>query len=67
MIKAISNLAGFPGYGIFTTGGSNSNEMGFLCAREDALPGSSVTGLSGQTFVHLLLQKHIILLMQQLI
>jgi len=48
MIKAISDLAGFPGYGIFTTGGSNSNEIGFLCAREDALPGSSVTGLSGQ-------------------
>ena len=48
MVKAISNLAGFPGHGIFTTGGSNSNEMGFLCAREDALPGSSVTGLSGQ-------------------
>ena len=48
MIKAISNLAGFPGYGIFTTGGSNSNEMGFLCAREDALPGSAITGLSGQ-------------------
>ena len=48
MIKAISDLAGFPGHGIFTTGGSNSNEMGFLCAREDALPGSSVNGLSGQ-------------------
>ena len=48
MIKAISDLAGFPGHGIFTTGGSNSNEMGFLCAREDALPGSSVNGFSGQ-------------------
>ena len=48
MIKAISNLAGFPGHGIFTTGGSNSNEIGFLCAREDALPGSAITGLSGQ-------------------
>ena len=47
MIKAISNLAGFPGHGIFTTGGSNSNEMGFLCAREDALPGSSKTGING--------------------
>ena len=48
MIKAISNLAGFPGHGIFTTGGSNSNQMGFLCAREDALPGSSAAGLNGQ-------------------
>ena len=48
MIKAISNLAGFPGHGIFTTGGSNSNQMGFLCAREDALPGSSAAGINGQ-------------------
>jgi glutamate/tyrosine decarboxylase-like PLP-dependent enzyme len=48
MIKAISQLAGFPGFGIFTTGGSNSNEMGFLCAREDALPGSSKKGIGGE-------------------
>ncbi|MDP6855949.1 MAG: pyridoxal-dependent decarboxylase [Candidatus Thalassarchaeaceae archaeon] len=48
MIKAISELAGFPGYGIFTTGGSNSNEMGFLCAREEALPGSSKTGIGNE-------------------
>ena len=48
MIKAISDLAGFPGHGIFTTGGSNSNELGFLCAREEVLPGSSKTGLNGQ-------------------
>jgi glutamate/tyrosine decarboxylase-like PLP-dependent enzyme len=48
MIKAISKLAGFPGHGIFTTGGSNSNEMGFLCAREEALPGSSKTGIGNE-------------------
>jgi len=48
MIQAISKLAGFPGYGIFTTGGSNSNEMGFLCAREDALPGSSKSGIQNE-------------------
>ena len=48
MIQAISKLAGFPGYGIFTTGGSNSNEMGFLCAREEALPGSSKLGIQNE-------------------
>jgi len=48
MIQAISKLAGFPGHGIFTTGGSNSNEMGFLCAREEALPGSSKSGIQNE-------------------
>ena len=47
MIHAIAERIGIKASGIFTTGGSNSNEMGLICARENLIPGSHRTGIQG--------------------
>ncbi|CAI8174624.1 MAG: L-2,4-diaminobutyrate decarboxylase [Methanobacteriota archaeon] len=47
MIRGIAERMGFNANGIFTTGGSNGNELGLLCARENLIPGSHRTGIQG--------------------
>ena len=47
MIRGIAERIGFNANGIFTTGGSNSNELGLICARENLIPGSHRTGIQG--------------------
>ena len=47
MIRGIAERIGFNANGIFTTGGSNSNELGLVCARENLIPGSHRTGIQG--------------------
>lgn len=50
LIKRMNELVGFPdGFGTFTTGGSNGNMLGMLCAREQTIPGSTKTGFDGRT------------------
>jgi len=52
MITTMAKLAGFEaGEGIFTTGGSNGNLMGMLCARDRKLPESQFDGLQGKELV----------------
>jgi glutamate/tyrosine decarboxylase-like PLP-dependent enzyme len=49
LIKRMNELVGFSdGFGTFTTGGSNGNMLGMLCAREKHLPGSTKTGFDGR-------------------
>ena len=49
LVKRMNEIVGFPdGFGTFTTGGSNGNMLGMLCAREHVLPGSTKTGFDGQ-------------------
>ena len=47
MIRGIAERMGIKANGIFTTGGSNSNELGLICARENLIPGSHRTGIQG--------------------
>ncbi len=47
MIRGIAERIGIKANGIFTTGGSNSNELGLICARENLIPGSHRTGIQG--------------------
>ncbi len=50
LIKRMNEICGFPdGFGTFTTGGSNGNMLGMLCARERALPNSTKTGFDGRS------------------
>jgi glutamate/tyrosine decarboxylase-like PLP-dependent enzyme len=52
IIDTMSTLAGFEaGEGTFTTGGSNGNLLGLLCARDRKLPDSRREGLSGKQLV----------------
>lgn len=49
VIKRMCELVGFPdGFGTFTTGGSNGNMLGMLCAREHLVPGSTKSGFDGR-------------------
>ena len=49
LIHRMNELVGFAdGFGTFTTGGSNGNMLGMLCAREKHLPGSTKTGFDGR-------------------
>lgn len=52
VLKRMCEIVGFPdGFGTLTTGGSNGNMIGMLCAREHALPGSTKTGFDGSKMV----------------
>ena len=49
ILNRMCELVGFPdGFGTLTTGGSNGNMLGMLCARENALPGSTKQGFDGR-------------------
>jgi len=48
ILKRVGEIFGFAdGSGTFTTGGSNGNMLGMLCARERAFPDSTKTGIDG--------------------
>lgn len=50
IIKRMCELVGFPdGFGTFTTGGSNGNMLGMLCAREHLISGSTKRGFDGRS------------------
>ena len=52
ILKRMSEMVGFSdGFGTFTTGGSNGNMLGMLCAREHLLAGSTKQGFDGRTTV----------------
>ena len=52
IIKRMSELIGFAeGFGNMTTGGSNGNMLGMLCARQSILPQSSKIGFDGSKYV----------------
>jgi len=52
IIKRMSELIGFAeGFGTMTTGGSNGNMLGMLCARQSILPQSSKIGFDGSKYV----------------
>ena len=52
VLKRMCEIVGFPdGFGTLTTGGSNGNMIGMLCAREHVLPGSTKTGFDGSKMV----------------
>jgi len=52
MIATMAKLAGYEaGEGIFTTGGSNGNLLGLLCARDKKLPDAKFEGLRGKELV----------------
>ncbi len=52
IIKRMSELIGFAeGFGTMTTGGSNENMLGMLCARQSILPQSSKIGFDGSKYV----------------
>ncbi len=52
MIATMAKLAGYEaGEGIFTTGGSNANLIGMLCARDRKLPDAANNGLQGKELV----------------
>ncbi|MEE3085158.1 MAG: aminotransferase class V-fold PLP-dependent enzyme [Candidatus Thermoplasmatota archaeon] len=52
IIQRMSQMVGFPdGFGTFTTGGSNGNMLGMLCAREHLLSGSTKRGFDGRSTV----------------
>jgi glutamate/tyrosine decarboxylase-like PLP-dependent enzyme len=52
MITTMSKLVGFDaGEGIFTTGGSNGNLMGLLCARDRKFPAAQQEGLQGKQLI----------------
>ena len=63
LIDRMNEIVGFPdGFGTFTTGGSNGNMLGMLCAREQHAP-SSKTGIDGRKMAILYLQNHYSVLM----
>ncbi len=52
MVQTMARIAGYDaGEGVFTSGGSNGNLYGLLCARDWKLPGVQHDGLSGRTLV----------------
>ena len=52
LVKRMSQMVGFPdGFGTFTTGGSNGNMLGMLCAREHLISGSTKRGFDGRSTV----------------
>ena len=52
LINRMNEIVGFPdGFGTFTTGGSNGNMLGMLCARQQLHPSSSKTGIDGRNMV----------------
>lgn len=52
MVSTMARLAGFEaGEGVFTTGGSNGNLMGMLCARDRKYPDANRKGLAGKQLV----------------
>ena len=52
LVRRMAEIVGFPdGFGTFTTGGSNGNMLGMLCARERLLPGSTQQGFDGRRMV----------------
>ena len=52
VLKRMCEIVGFPdGFGTLTTGGSNGNMIGMLCAREHSIPGSTKTGFDGSKMV----------------
>ena len=52
MVTTMARLAGFEaGEGVFTTGGSNGNLLGLLCARDRKLPDASRSGIGGKRLV----------------
>ena len=52
ILNRLCEIVGFPdGFGTMTTGGSNGNMIGMLCAREHAIPGSTKTGFDGSKMV----------------
>ncbi len=52
MISTMSKLIGYEaGEGTFTTGGSNGNLMGLLCARDRTIPDAQKLGLQGKQLV----------------
>ena len=52
IIKRMCEMVGFPdGFGTFTTGGSNGNMLGMLCAREQLISGSTKRGFDGRSTV----------------
>ena len=52
IMNRMLEIIGFAdGIGTLTTGGSNGNMLGLLCARQSMLPNSSHTGFDGQKFV----------------
>lgn len=51
IINRMSEIIGFSeGFGTLTTGGSNGNMLGMLCARQSILPNSSKTGFDGSKY-----------------
>ena len=52
IVKRMCQMVGFPdGFGTFTTGGSNGNMLGMLCAREQMISGSTKRGFDGRSTV----------------
>ena len=52
ILRRMSEMVGFPdGFGTLTTGGSNGNMLGMLCAREHLMVGSTKTGFDGRKSV----------------
>ena len=50
IVKRMCEMVGFPdGFGTFTTGGSNGNMLGMLCAREHLISGSTKRGFDGRS------------------
>ena len=52
IITRMTEIVGFAdGFGTLTTGGSNGNLLGMLCARQSLLPQSSHSGFDAQVYV----------------
>ena len=52
IVERMMEIVGFgEGFGTLTTGGSNGNMMGMLCARQASDPMSSITGFDGAKYV----------------
>ena len=52
IVERMMEIVGYAeGFGTLTTGGSNGNMMGMLCARQASDPMSSVTGFDGSKYV----------------
>jgi len=52
IVERMMEIVGYAeGFGTLTTGGSNGNMMGMLCARQASNPMSSITGFDGSKYV----------------
>ena len=52
IVERMMEIVGYAeGFGTLTTGGSNGNMMGMLCARQASDPMSSITGFDGAKYV----------------